>query len=91
MKPSERRALQEEKRAQKIAELNEKLGEIGEKYGLTKTGVAAAWILRHPANIQVIAGTMNPDHLRDICAAACVTLTHQEWYQLYLASGKFLP
>ena len=72
-------------------ELNKVLGEIGEKYGVSKTAVAIAWILRHPAKMQAIAGTMNPDHLRDICAAAGVTLTHQEWYQLYLASGKFLP
>lgn len=72
-------------------ELNKVLGEIGEKYGVSKTAVAIAWILRHPAKMQAIAGTMNPDHLRDICAAAGVALTHQEWYQLYLASGKFLP
>lgn len=72
-------------------ELNKVLGEIGEKYGVSKTAVAIAWILRHPAKMQAIAGTMNPDHLRDICAAAGVTLTHQEWYQLYLSSGKFLP
>ena len=72
-------------------ELNKALGEIGEKYGVSKTAVAIAWILRHPAKMQAIAGTMNPDHLRDICAAAGVALTHQEWYQLYLASGKFLP
>ena len=72
-------------------ELNKALGEIGEQYGVSKTAVAIAWILRHPAKMQAIAGTMNPDHLRDICAAAGVTLTHREWYQLYLASGKFLP
>ena len=41
--------------------------------------------------MQAIAGTMNPEHLKDICAAAEVTLTRHEWYQLYLASGKFLP
>ena len=72
-------------------ELNKALGETGEKYGVSKTAVAIAWILRHPAKMQAIAGTMNPDHLRDLCAAAGVTLTHQEWSQLYLASGKFLP
>ena len=72
-------------------ELNKALAEVGEKYGVSKTAVAIAWILRHPAKMQAIAGTMNPDHLRDLCAAAKVNLTHREWYQLYLASGKFLP
>ncbi len=72
-------------------EMNKALAEVGEKYGVSKTAVAIAWILRHPAKMQAIAGTMNPAHLRDICVAAKVDLTHREWYQLYLASGKFLP
>lgn len=72
-------------------ELNQKLAEIGEAHGLTKTGVAAAWILRHPANIQLIAGTMNPDHLKEICKAADVTLSRSEWYEIYRAAGHMLP
>ncbi len=72
-------------------ELNKKLAEIGEKYGISKTGVAAAWILRHPANIQVIAGTMNPKRLSEICQAADVCLTRSEWYDIYRAAGHTLP
>ncbi len=71
--------------------LNAKLDEIAQKYGVTKTGVAAAWILRHPANIQVIAGTMNPVHLQDICAAADIRLTRSEWYEIYTAAGHCVP
>ena len=72
-------------------ELNKKLAEIGERYGLSKTGTAAAWILRHPANMQLIAGTMNPEHLTDICKASDVTLTRSEWYEIYRAAGHSLP
>ena len=72
-------------------ELNKALAELGEQYGVSKTAIAIAWILRHPAHMQAIAGTMNPAHLCDICAASRVSLTHNEWYRLYLASGKFLP
>ena len=71
--------------------LNAKLAEIGEKYGLSKTGVATAWILRHPANMQLIAGTMNPDHLEGICKGADVVLTRSEWYEIYRAAGHCLP
>ncbi len=74
-----------------LPELNRVLGELGERYGVSKTAVAIAWILRHPAKIQAIAGTMNPSHLEDLCDAAKVDLTHNEWYRLYLASGKYLP
>lgn len=72
-------------------ELNDVLAEIGAKYGVSKTAIAIAWILRHPAKMQAIAGTMNPSHLKEFCDAAKVDLTHKEWYDLYLASGKFLP
>ena len=76
---------------EEFPELNAKLAEIAEKYGISKTGVAAAWILRHPANMQVIAGTMNPEHLREICGGADVTLTRSEWYEIYRAAGHCLP
>ena len=77
--------------SEKYPELNQKLAEIGEKYDLTKTGVAAAWILRHPANMQLIAGTMNPEHLTEICKASNITLTRSEWYEIYRAAGHTLP
>ncbi len=76
---------------EKFPELNEKLAEVAEKYNLTKTAVAAAWILRHPANMQIIAGTMNPQHLIEICKASDVELTRSEWYQIYRAAGHCLP
>lgn len=72
-------------------ELNKALSEIGEAYNISKTAAAAAWILRHPANMQLIAGTMNPDHLSDVCSAASVTLTREEWYKIYRAAGHELP
>ena len=72
-------------------ELNRVLGKLGEKYGVSKTAVAIAWILRHPAKMQAIAGTMNPAHLKDICEATGFELTHREWYELYLAAGKYFP
>ncbi len=74
-----------------FSELNEVLGRLADKYGVTKSAVAIAWILRHPARMQAIAGTMDPGHLADICRASDIRLTHHEWYELYLTSGRFLP
>ena len=71
--------------------LNEKLEQIGEKYGITKTGVATAWILRHPANMQLIAGTTNPKRLKEICDASEVVLSRSEWYEIYRSAGHCLP
>lgn len=75
----------------KFPELNATLEELGNKYGVSKAAIAIAWILRHPAHMQAIVGTMNPEHLAEVVPAQKVNLTHHEWYQLYLAAGKFLP
>ena len=75
----------------KFPELNEALAKFAEREGVSKSAIAIAWILRHPAKMQAIIGTMNPEHIKDICAAAGVTLSHHDWYELYLAAGKFLP
>ncbi len=71
--------------------LNQVLGELAEREKVSKTAIAIAWILRHPAKMQAIIGTMNPEHVRDACAAADVNLSHHDWYALYLAAGKYLP
>ena len=72
-------------------ELNKTLNDMAEREGVSKAAIAIAWILRHPAGMQAIIGTMNPEHIKDICDAAKVELSHHDWYELYLASGKFLP
>lgn len=71
--------------------LNEVLQKLAEREGVSKTAVAIAWVLRHPAKMQAIIGSMNPSHIKDACDAAKVELSHHDWYELYLAAGKFLP
>lgn len=75
----------------RFPELNAKLAEVSEKYGLTKTGAAIAWILRHPAKIQPIVGTMNIQRLKEIAQASEVNITREEWYAIYRAAGNRLP
>ncbi|MFG6150124.1 aldo/keto reductase [Halobacillus sp. B23F22_1] len=72
-------------------EVNAKLQELAEKKGVTDTAIATAWILRHPANIQPVVGTMNPQRLKDIAETSHIELTRQEWYELYRAAGNELP
>ena len=77
--------------SEEYKELNQVLSEVAEKYHVTPTGIAAAWILRHPAKMQLIAGTTKPERLKEIVAGADITLTREEWYKLYLAAGHTLP
>ena len=73
------------------ADLNEKIEILAETYGTSATAIAAAWIFRHPAGMQLITGTTKPERLKEIIASSDIVLTREEWYQLYLAAGHLLP
>ena len=75
----------------KFPEVNDALQKLADKKGVSKNAIAAAWILRHPAIGQVIIGTMTPEHIVDSAKGAGVSLTAQEWYDIYLAAGNDLP
>ena len=75
----------------RFAELNGVINEIAQKYSVSNVSIASAWILRHPANIQMISGTMNTDRFNKICQGADIVLTREEWYKIYLAAGNMLP
>ena len=72
-------------------DLNKVLDRLAEKYKVTSDAVAYAWLLRIPARMQVIIGTMNPKHIASASKAADFTLTREEWYELYRAAGNELP
>ena len=75
----------------KFPELNQQIDEIAAKYEVSNTTIATAWILRHPAHMQPVIGTMNIDRLKDCCKASEVQLTREEWYRIYRAAGNILP
>lgn len=76
---------------EEFKELNQTLHTLAEKYKTTSTGLAAAWILRHPAQMQVIAGTMNVGRIEQIAMAADIEMSREDWYSLYQAAGNKLP
>ncbi len=76
---------------EKYLKLNERLGEIAKRYNVTPMTIATAWILRHPANIQMLAGTMKVSRLKEIADAMEIKLTREEWYDLYISAGNILP
>lgn len=76
---------------EKFPQLNRYITELAEKYQVTDSAIAAAWIMRHPAGIQTIAGSTSTQRIQDIAKACTIELTRQEWYGLYMAAGKQLP
>ncbi len=75
----------------KYENLNIELANISSKYNVSKAVIAIAWILRHPANMQPIIGTTNPERLKEINKSLNINLTREEWYKLYLANNRQLP
>jgi predicted oxidoreductase len=75
----------------KYGELNQALDELANAHGVTPGGIAVAWIVRHPANIQVVLGTTNPARVAESAAGSDISLTREEWYRLFRSAGHILP
>ncbi|MGV8871827.1 MAG: aldo/keto reductase [Rhodococcus sp. (in: high G+C Gram-positive bacteria)] len=73
------------------AELNAALDEIAAFHDSTPSAIATAWITRHPANIQVVLGTTDPDRVVEAAGGSDIRLTRQQWYRLFRAAGHTLP
>jgi predicted oxidoreductase len=73
------------------AELNDALEEMAAELGTTPNGLAVAWILRHPANIQVVLGTTKPERVREAAQGSEISLSREQWYRLFRAAGHKVP
>lgn len=69
-----------------------KVTELAEMYQTTSDAVVLSWLMRHPANIQPVIGTINPARIAACADALQVQLTREHWYALYVATrGAALP
>jgi predicted oxidoreductase len=68
------------------------VAQMAKDKGVSPEAILTAWILRHPAKIQVILGTTRPERIAGACQADGIRLTREEWYQLFTAGrGEPLP
>lgn len=72
-------------------ELNAVLARLAGQHGVTPTGIATAWLTRHPADIQVVLGTTQGSRVEEAAAGSEVRLSRSEWYELLRAAGHRLP
>lgn len=73
------------------ASLTATIDKYAKQYAVAPEAIILAWILRHPANMQTIIGSMNPERIAKIMAAEELRLTRQEWYDIYMSAGNRLP
>lgn len=72
-------------------ELNAVIDRLAEQYGVPPIAVATAWITRHPAQMQVVLGTTNPERVAAAALGSDLPLTRAEWYELFRAAGYTVP
>jgi predicted oxidoreductase len=72
--------------------LHDTLGVLAREHGTTRTVLALAWLLKHPARIMPVVGSINPERIQESTRADELELTREEWYRLYeAAAGQRLP
>ncbi|MBK0348651.1 aldo/keto reductase [Aerococcaceae bacterium zg-ZJ1578] len=59
--------------------------------GVSFEAMVMAWIMRHPAKMQPIVGSMNPERIASMAQASEVKLSREEWYDIYRSAGNVLP
>ncbi|KIL35952.1 aldo/keto reductase [Cohnella kolymensis] len=68
------------------------IASMAENRGVTREAIVLSFLLRHPAQIQPVIGTVNPERIRACGDAEKVNLSHEEWYRLYVTSrGQPMP
>lgn len=75
----------------KYANLTRVLQQYALEKETTIEGMVMAWILRHPAKMQPIIGSMNTKRIQSLVHGVNIKITRQEWYDIYLSAGNELP
>ncbi|MEV8349098.1 aldo/keto reductase family oxidoreductase [Streptomyces niveus] len=72
-------------------ELNAVIDRLAAQYDVPAIAIATAWITRHPALMQVVLGTTNPERVAGAAQGSELPLTRAEWYELFRAAGHLVP
>ncbi|KRE84012.1 aldo/keto reductase [Arthrobacter sp. Soil764] len=70
------------------------VAELAGQYGTSGEAVLLGWLMKHPARIAPVIGTVNPDRIRACGDAARVAqaLSRADWYKLWVtARGSNIP
>ena len=72
--------------------LPQMIEQIAREVGQSPAVVAIAWLLKHPAKIMPIVGSMDPGRIVELTRADGIELTREEWYRLLVAArGEPMP
>lgn len=61
---------------------HEEIKEMARRYDLEVGNLLLGWLLRHPAGIIPVIGTMNPSRVKSSVTALNVSLERQDWFEM---------
>jgi predicted oxidoreductase len=64
------------------------VADIAKSKETAPAAIALAWLLRHPAGIVPVFTSNTPEHIRANCAADGISLSRDEWYELFVAATQ---
>ncbi|ASA26589.1 aldo/keto reductase [Paenibacillus donghaensis] len=68
------------------------VADLAAEKGTTPEVIVLSWLMTHPAAIQPVIGTVNPQRIAACADADMFPLSRKEWYDLYVCSrGERLP
>lgn len=77
---------------QAVQQTAQLVSSLAAEYQVSPEAIVLAWLMRHPANIQPIIGTTNPQRIKNCVEAQNIRLSRSHWYQLWItARGRPLP
>lgn len=85
------RVVSDEPGDERLGAIRKTLDELAEAHHATRTQIALAFVLAHPARVIPIIGTGNPDRIRESAGAADIALAKDDCYRLIAAAGRHLP
>jgi len=56
------------------------------QYGVSRTVLSLAWLLKHPSRIIPIVGSVTPARIQDAAKADGLTLSREDWYSILVAA-----
>lgn len=75
-----------------VAGLLAVLDKFADAYGVDRTVIVLAWLLRHPSGIIPVVGTVKPENIRNAVRATEIEMDRETWYHILRAArGVKLP
>lgn len=76
----------------KAANIMSIIGPLAQKYQVSANSIVTAWLNKHPASIMPVLGTHNLSRVDEAVNGLAITLTDQEWFDIYTAAlGHDIP